>query len=228
MLMTVPFLAPLTAAIALSTLAMPAAMAQATGSLSGGKASGSIMTREELRTCMKQKEANATMSRNLEAERKALDEEKVAILAETKELQGGQSQSADANASIADINARTEALAKRIEDWNQRMNDLEKSGRSGPMVDRQKRTLEREKRELEAESAALEAERGKFSGAKADVENYNARAVALQERTRAWNERNAKAVKMAEDAQQERDLWVLECGNRRYLIDDEKAIKAGQ
>lgn len=211
-------------------LALPAtALAQAkTGSLGGGAGAGPVMTRDELRACLKSQDTLKQRVADYEAQKTALDRDKAAITAESQKL-GVDKGSAAADASKIDaVNARQTDLSRRIEDWNTRFAEFEKAGRSGPIADRQRRRLLEEQNAMEREAQALEAERKGLSGVGAGVADMNAANEALNARITAWNQRNKTLAALSEDLAQERDLWAGECGSRRYREDDEIAIKQGK
>lgn len=214
-------------------LALPApALAQAkTGSLGGGAGAGPVMTRDELRACLKAQVTLKQRVADYEAQKAAAEKEKADILAENQKLVAEKGQLGAAAGKVKEENARSADLAQRVDDWNARWSAFEKSGRAGPNVDRERRRLIDEQKSLQREQeAAKAAAAGGGSGA-ADASaaaQFNAKADALGQRTVAYNERNKALVKAGEDLAQERDLWAGECGNRRYREDDEIAIKQGK
>lgn len=213
-------------------LLMTAPMASAqdsSKSLDGGTARGSVMTRDELRACMKQKSALAERSARYEAERLALAKDKEALVADNEALKGERGEIQQSSAGVAEHNARQAELSARIEDWNQRATQFESENRTGPMAERTRRKLKEEQRELDRENQALQAERAKLGGGStAAAKDYNARADALQQRAAEWNKRNATIAAISEKLVADREFWGDECGNRRYREDDEKAILKGQ
>ncbi len=223
-------LAGATLAAAAALVAAPAlAQGGATGSTGAlGKGTGPIMTREELRTCLRLQDDLNRRRDALEAERKALETEKAAIQAENESLKGGRGDIQDANAKVQAVNARRAELATRIDDWNARWQEFEKSNRKGPIAERQRKKLLDEQRDLAKENDAIDAEQAGVQAPTGDAAAFNARAADLEQRTRAWNARNAKAADESIKLTDERELWTIECGNRRYLTDDEKAIRGGQ
>jgi hypothetical protein len=210
-----------------ATLSLPApALAQK--SLGAGSGSGPVMTREELRTCLKQQVALKERVELFERDTGSLEREKADILVAQKALdaeRGGVV--ADAN-KISAVNARAADLSKRIDEWNERWQAFEKEGRTGPFADRQRRKLLDEQREMKAEEADLAAERDKLSGISGSSTELNAKVDSLNQRTAAWNTRNGQMAKRSDDLAQARDLWAAECGSRRYREDDEIAIKQGK
>lgn len=207
-------------------------LAQAkTGSLGGGSGAGPVMTRDELRACLKGQADLKQRVADYEAQKVAADKEKAEILAENQKLQAEKGQLASAAGKVKEENARYADLAKRVEDWNARWAEFEKAGRAGPMVDRERKKLLDEQRALakEQEGAKAAAAGGGGGGdGTSAAQQFNAKAEAVQARTVAYNERNKQLVKAGEDLAQERDLWAGECGNRRFREEDEIAIKQGK
>lgn len=212
----------------MASLPAQAQTAPKTGSLGGGTGSGPVMTRDELRTCLKQKDEIAARTAALDSSRKALEADKAAIVAETEALKAERGGIDNTRGDVEAINAQQQKVSERIEDWNVRMKAFEAEGRTGPIADRMRRALLREKADLEKENDALEAKRGNTKLDPASAQRYNERAAAAEQKVVAWNQRNAAAVKESEGLLQEKDLWTSECANRRYREDDEIAIKKGQ
>ena len=222
---------PRTALLALGLLlVLPTASAQESSkSLGGGTARGSVMTRDELRACMKQQAALKERTVRYDAERVVLDKDKAALVADNDALKAERGDIQQSAASVADYNARQTDLSARIEDWNRRVQEFESENRTGPIADRKRRKLKEEQRELDQENEALQAERGKIGGGStAAAQDYNARADVLQKRATEWNTRNAALAETSRKLVADREFWADECGNRRYREDDEKAILQGQ
>ena len=217
----------------LTLMALAAALsaplpALAQKSLGGGRGSGPVMTREELRTCLKQQATLKTQVEQYEQEKAAIERDKADIQSTQKAIDAERGGVQADAAKINDVNARTEALSKRINDWNVRWQEFERDGRSGAMGDRMRKRLVDEKRAMEREEKALDDERAALGGVGGGASEINAKVDALNARTVAWNARQKAAVKRGEDLQQERDLWASECGNRRFREDDETAIRNGK
>lgn len=224
--------ASLAAALLGLTLALPQAWAQdSTKSLGGGAGTGRIMSRDELRACMKRQGDLAAQVAKFDADRVQLDQDKASILAETQALKGDQGDVQDSQAKVREINERQRVVAERMTDWNNRMAAFEKEGKTGPFADRQRRKLSQEKRELGAENEALEAERaatGDGSAATDAAKDYNKRALAQQTRTVEWNARNQRLAETSRKLADEREFWAAECGSRRFAEQDEIAIRQGK
>ena len=217
----------LLAALALPTLAQTAGK---TGSLGGGTGGGGpVLTRDELRACMKEQTVLAQRRADYEAQVARLKADKDALMSESQSVSGDLGQARQSAARVNEINARATELAKKVDDWNERWQAFEKANRTGGTADRQRRQLIDEQKALAKESAELEAERqGTSTGGVAVASQANARSEALNARTTAWNQRNVALAKAGDDLAQERDLWASECGNRRFREDDEIAIKQGK
>ncbi|MBI3157932.1 MAG: hypothetical protein HYZ20_21365 [Burkholderiales bacterium] len=225
----IPF-ATLAASALLGFASLGGAPAQAQSGATGalGKGTGPIMTREELRACLKGQDDLNRRREQLQAESKWLDEEKVAIQAEQQALQGSRGSIQDVNAKVQAVNARRAEVAARIDDWNKRWEEFEGGNRKGPIAERQRKKLLDEQRELARENEVIDAEQAQVALPKDEVAGFNQRASALEQRVKAWNERNARAADTSTKLGDERELWTIECGNRRYLTDDEKAIREGR
>lgn len=215
----------------MATLTLPALAQTApkTGSLGGGGGSGPVMTREELRTCLKQQDQLAKMRADYEARSAQLDADRQALLAENQAVSSSLGDAQADAAKVNEINARTAALSERVSDWNVRWQDFKNANRSGALADRQRRRLVQEQKEMDAEREALDAERAKLGdGGQSSAAETNARSAALNARTVEWNARNKALAVESENLAQERDLWASECASRRYREDDEIAIKQGK
>jgi len=215
----------------MAALSKPASAQTAprTGSLGGGGGSGPVMTRDELRACLKQQDELAKLRADYEARTAQLTKDREALLAEGQAVSGGLGDAQASMAKINEVNARATALAERVDEWNVRWQAFLKANRSGPVADRQRAQLVREQKAMDSEKAALDAEREQLGDAgQGSAAEVNERSAALNARTVEWNTRNKALVVEGENLAQERDLWASECGNRRYREEDEIAIKQGR
>lgn len=223
-------LATLAASVLLGAALLAGSPAQAQSGATGalGKGTGPIMTRDELRACLKTQDGINSRRDQLQAESKWLDDEKAAIQAEQQALQGDRGSIQDLGAKVQQINARRTEMAARIDDWNRRWQEFEGANRKGPIAERQRKKLLDEQRELARDNEALDAEQAQVSLPTGEVAAFNQRAGVLEQRVKTWNDRNARAADESTKLADERELWAIECGNRRYLIDDEQAIRQGR
>ncbi len=197
-------------------------------SLGGGKATGRLLTRDELRACMQQQASLNTRRDQLDNDKKTLDADRAALMQEQETLKGERAKIDQQGAKVGEFNQRMREHSEKVKDWNERFKDFMDSGRSGPVAERQKAALEREKKELQAAQQDLDQLRAAIGSTEVLVKSYNERAGALDKRAATWNERNVKLVEVAQSLQNERVTWQGDCGDRRYREDDEIAIKRGQ
>ena len=202
--------------------------------LGGGSAAGKggpLMTRDELRVCLKDEETVRTRMADHDALRAPLDQEK-------KDITAAQAALRVEREPIDALKARADAFAAKIKDysarvqsWNDRMKlHNEDPKPSGSAYEGKKLALNKEREEIEKERVTLEAERAAIAGAANgdSVRAYNAKAVALDARVTAWNERNNKWNEAIASLDTERTAWLAACANRRYREDDEQAIRRGK
>lgn len=221
--------AGLVAAFILST-SLPA-LAQDAGikSLDGkARTGGKILTKDELRACMKQQDELSQQRVDLETRRAALNKERDAIQAETEALKGDQAAIRDRNSKVKEQNDRVNAFAARVDAYNAALEELA-GMKAGPFADRRRRELDKEKQELARIDAQMKAEGDAMQGGlQKDVEALNARVDAQGKRATDWNTRSKALDEEANAYEDKRVDWKLNCGDRRYREDDEKAIKAGK
>lgn len=212
-------------------LASAPAMAQEAGikSLDGkARAGGKVMTKDELRVCMKQQDDLAKQRTDMEARREALNKERDAIQAENEALKTEQASFKDRNSKIKEYNDRMSAFAARVDTYNAAMAELAEM-KAGPFADRKRRELDKEKQELSRIDAQQKAEGVNMqSGMQQEVAALNARVDAQGKRATDWNARSKALDDEANAYEDKRIDWKLNCGDRRYREDDEKAIRAGK
>ena len=234
-----------TAAVFLLTIAMPVAWAQTTppkpakpaakpaagstgktlgGSVSGG---GKMMTRDELRTCLKRLDDLNQNAKSLEAQRPGLDSERDELKTAGEALKAERAELDRQFLPVNEWQAKARAHAADVETFNQRNASVAQAPRNEQAQLTQELKAERDR--LEKVREGLAAEEAKI------VPAYKALAAAHNEKVRArdarvtdWNARNAGVVEAAAKQQEVRASWLSECGNRPYLEDDEKAIRAGK
>lgn len=224
----------LTAALALSPFLAPAlaqapqpAAAPKTATLGGGSGGGGpLLTREELRACMKQQTELGTRRSTLEGQSQQLEQDKAAVLAEVDALKAERAKIDSTRASVADINARQSELSARIAQWNERVKVLNEGRR--PPSGTQTQALERDRVALQAENDKLQAERNALPDMQESVNAFNGRAAAQEQKVVDWNARNKQLAEETEALTSDREQWTADCANRRYREDDEIAIERGE
>lgn len=222
---------PLVALVAGLLGAHGSVLAQADGTRTLGgstKAGGKIMTRDELRACMKQQDELEAQRKSLESRRVAMNQERDGIQAEAASIQADQERMKAVSASIREYNEKMQAYAARVKAYNEAAEQLANASPNAT-TDRKRRELDKERTELQRLEAANKAEGEKIKG---DVEQQaqamSARAEAHAQKADDWNTRNKALENEANAYEDKRVDWKLNCGDRRYREDDEKAIRAGK
>jgi hypothetical protein len=203
--------------------------AQSGGKTLGGSApQGKLMSRDELRVCMKERQSQQERAAGIEKRRAEVAAEVEAVNRQKADVQAEREAY---NAKLAQglaFNERVKAHAERVSIFNQRVKDFQ---------DKPPKDAEHVRGQLEAEGeavskadAALKAEAPQWTAAAMEparatlnehVQAQQAAAAAAVEHRRQLNE-DISAYDQSLAA------WTLRCGNRPYREDDEKAIRAGK
>lgn len=204
-------------------------VAKPAGKTLGGKATGSgkLMTRDELRSCLKRLDDINQATKGIDAARPALDSERDALKASGDVLKAERAELDRKLVAVRGWEERVRAHAVEIETFNQRSAALE-----GAPRDQQEKMLaelkvEREKLQKTRESLAAD-EAVLVPAYRESAKVYNERAVARDAKVTDWNQRNTATVDASVTQQEARQGWLNECANRPYVEDDEIAIKAGK
>lgn len=211
------------------TKAAPAKPAEGKTLSLGGNATGDsrLLTREELRQCLKRQDALALRREEVDKQRDPLTLEKEALVKEQDAMKADRARMDALRESVKNLNARFAAYSERVNVFNERSKAVQEKG--GRAADRERDALQAERDELQKLQTTLEADRTQLiASTQQDVDAFNARATALDAKAADWNQRNSALVEAARAVNQERDSWLTECGNRRYREDDELAIRKGQ
>jgi chromosome segregation ATPase len=220
-----------TVAVAQTEPTKPAAKPTAKSSgktLSGKTASGGkLMTRDELRSCLKRLDDINQGTKDIEAQRPPLDRERDELKAAGEALKAERAELDRQLVTVREWEAKTRTLAADIETFNRR---------SATVADAPRKEQEKLTEELKVERERLTKERATLTADEATLvpayqnaaKAYNERATARDAKVEDWNKRNRAAVDAAQEQEEARALWLKECANRPYLEDDEKAVKAGK
>jgi DNA repair exonuclease SbcCD ATPase subunit len=247
------FLSQVAAACVLSVAAVPLALAQsapppksqakppsivvpqsapkpAASKTLGGKAvSGKLLTRDELRTCMKRLADVNTASKDMQARRTALDGEKDDLAKSGEAL---KTERADVEARLAAVReweGRMKGYGAEITAFNQRMAVAGDPKLAASEREAQAKALEAERERLNQAREPLTAEEARVVPAyQTAVAAYNTKAGARDALVSDWNARNKALNDQSLKQEGERTAWLLECADRPYREDDEIAIKAGK
>jgi hypothetical protein len=219
------------AAQAQTTAAKPAPKAGdgKTLAIGGGAGGGPILSREELRACLKQEQDIRGRLEAAEAGRGPLDKEKEALTADQQALKAERAPIDALKIRAETFAARLKDFSNRVADWTKRVEAHNADKTGGRNYDRNQELLNKERDGFTAERAELETERVNLSMQNQElVKAYNAKAQAVDARVAAWNQRNAAWNETRTGLERERQGWVASCADRRYREDDEIAIKAGK
>lgn len=188
-----------------------------------------LLTRDELRACMRLKASNDAGTAEIERRQAALDQEREA-------LASAPAPGADARAAVDEklkavqqADAAYAAYGKTVEDWNARMAEFEARSKDMRNADRRRTVLKQEQADLKTTEAKLVAERDAAIAAyEASVKEANAKLSQGGGGNAAWNKKSEALAADEKALLEARRKWTTECGQRRFREDDETAIKAGK
>jgi Spy/CpxP family protein refolding chaperone len=199
------------------------------GKTLGGNAAGGgkLMTRDELRTCLKRLDDVNQGGKDIEALRPVLDRERDELKAAGEALKTERAALDAQLVSVREWEVKMRAHAADIEAFNKRSAAAADAPRN--QQDKIAADLKSDRERLQKDREVLSVDEAKLVPVyQANAKAYNERAVARDTKVTDWNARNTAAVDAAVKQQEARALWLSECANRPYLDDDEKAIKAGK
>lgn len=206
----------------------PAPPAKAAPKTLGGKTPiGKLLTRDELRVCLKRLDGVNVGSKELEQRRTSLDAEKAEIARSGDVLKAELAEVNVKLAAVREWEGRSAVHGSEVESFNKRMKALDEMSRSQRETALNELNVERER--LTKARAALDADVARVLPAYQDAAKaYNQRTLARDAVIGNWNERNKALNDEAVKLEEERQSWLVECANRPYREDDEVAIKAGK
>lgn len=188
-----------------------------------------LLTRDELRACMRLKEGNDARTAEIERRQNELDKER-------EVLASAPAPGADARAlvderlkAVQQADAAYAAYGKTVEDWNARMAEFEARAKDMRNADRRRTVLKQEQAELKTTEQKLVTERNAAIAAyEASVKEANAKLAQGSGGNAAWNNKSEALAADEKALLASRGKWTAECGQRRFREDDETAIKAGK
>lgn len=208
--------------------AKPAAAKTAAAKPAAAKPVDNLLSKEELRACMKQKadidarKADiAQRSEQLKKDRELVSQPDPAIV----------KMRADVDAQLARVreaDAAVKANAELVNDWNERMATFEATKKEMRNADRRGNVLRQERIELERETKRLEQARSEQVAIYDDLINKANGMRGGEDRAAAWNKRNDALADEADALIDVQANYSADCANRRFREDDEAAIKAGK
>jgi chromosome segregation ATPase len=195
----------------------------------GGKAAGTgkLMTRDELRACLKRLDDINLSAKEVEAQRPQLDSERDELKVSGDALKAERAEVDRKLVDVRDWETKVRALGTDIDSFNKRSAELKDAPRNQQEKLAEDLKADRERLQKTREGLAVQ-EAAVVPVYQDAVKTYNERATARDARVADWNQRNKAAVDASATHQEARALWLNECANRPYREDDEKAIKAGK
>ena len=196
--------------------------------LGGGTAgAGKLMTRDELRSCMKRLDELNTSGKEIEAQRPLLDSERAELQKSGEALRAERAELDRRLAAVREWEGKLRVHSADVEAFNKRSAAMSELPRG--QQDKLAEELKIERERLERSRGALSAEEAQLVPAyQTKATAHSERALARDAKVTAWNARNVAAVDASVKQEEARALWLSDCANRPYLEDDEKALKAGK
>lgn len=196
--------------------------------LSGkGQPAGKMLTRDELRTCLKRLDDINAATKKAEGERGTLDRERDELMKEAEALRPLRADVDAKLVAVRDLEERKRNHAVEIEAFNKKIKEAEEAPRA--KRNELAAELEPERERLSKAVATLTEEEGRLvTGLRAADQVYRERAAARNSKVDDWNARNKATADAAVKHDEERQAWLTECANRPYREDDEIAIKSGK
>jgi chromosome segregation ATPase len=207
--------------------ASPPAKAASPKTLGGKAPVGKMLTRDELRTCLKRLEGVNSSTKDLEQRRVALDKEKEDLVKSGDALKADRADVDTKLAAVRDWEGRMRAHGAEIETFNQRL----KAADEGPKSKREEmaKEFDAERERLAKARMPLGEEETRLVPVYQNaVKAYNDKAAARDTVVADWNGRNKALNEQSAKQEDERSAWLAECANRPYREDDEIAIKQGK
>jgi hypothetical protein len=183
------------------------AFAQAPGRAAADK----IMTREELRTCMKLKASNEKNAATIQQEQQNFTRDQESVKAEQAEVSKGNN---DLRTRLAVINAERDAMAAIVAELSAKAPTLK--------TDAEKAEYEAERVKLIERNRVHQQNTEAFNAAQ---QTHSERVAAFNTRVDAINQRSKTVNDRVEPHQEQLAAWRSQCGNRRFREEDEIVIK---
>jgi hypothetical protein len=196
--------------------------------LSGkGQPAGKMLTRDELRACLKRLDDINATNKKSEGERGLLDREREELMKEAEALKPLRTDIDVKLAAVRDLEERKRGHAAEVEAFNKKLKEAEEAPRN--KRNELAAALEPDRERLTKAIATLTEEESRVVAAlKTADQIYRERAAARNAKVDDWNARNKSTVDAAVKHDEERQAWLTECANRPYREDDEIAIKSGK
>lgn len=195
-----------------------------------GLASGErLMTRDELRTCLKRSDDLVVRRDDLERTEPTFENERKKLEVDGESLtKDKESLRQYSDQRQTEFKARTDALTARMAQFRERT-ATDGSGRGRVQSRSELAEIERERVALDAAIKSLNADRDLLIKDLEDqTRSYNARAEQRDGRVASWRERLGLYKQQVAQHEADVEAWRKECGNRPYREEDERAIRGGK
>lgn len=207
-----------------------AAVGQTAGKTLGGDKpakGGTMLTRDELRACLKEQQAQAAQVADLEKRRAEIATEAEAVRQQKDTVQAERDAFATMAAQVQAFKEKVKAHGERVALYNERTKAFKENPPRGADAERERGQLEAEGEAVAQADTAIKTEAAQWTAkvepARAALtehtQSQQAAANAAIEHNRVFNE----AVKAQEE---QLAAWKQRCGNRPYREADEKAVRA--
>lgn len=183
-----------------------------------------VMSKDELRACMKLNAEAKAKGQVVEAavaalavDRLKVDESKAEIAAIRAEVDKHKEAFQQANEAVKQSSARIEA-------WSAELKEAEAS----PMksAERRKKELLTERNEIAAKEKSLIAQRdAEYKLYEAAVSRFNERGKSVDVLIATWNQKNKSLASESDRVTDMREEYAADCANRRFREEDELALK---
>lgn len=219
-------------AVLVLSLAVPwAAQAQTAAKTLNGDApaKGAMMSRDELRACLKEQGAQKARSAELDKRRAEVEAEIAAVRRQKEAVQAERDAYAAKAAEVQAFKEKVKQHGERLALYNQRVKEFRENPPKPADVERERGQIEGEADALAKADEAIKAEAAQWTAlmepARAALSEHTqaqqAAAATATEHNRVLDEE----IKVFDD---ELVAWKQRCGNRPYREADEKAIRAGK
>jgi predicted nucleic acid-binding Zn-ribbon protein len=217
---------------ALALAAVPALAVAQSGVSSnalGGSApaKGALMTRDELRVCIKEQQAQQSRAAELERRRGEVAAEADAVRRQAGDVQAERDAYQAKVTAAQAFKERVKAHGERVALYNQRLKDFQENPPKGPDAERQRGLLEGEGDAVAKADAAIKVEAAQVTGPLEQARNtLTTHAQAQSAAASAANDHNRQFNDEAKALDDQLSHWRQRCGNRPYRDADERAVRA--
>lgn len=186
-----------------------------------------MMTREELRACMKMQDDIKSTAATLDQRKATLQQDRAQLAPANEGLKTLKAEMDQQLAAAREFDGESAKHAARVQAWNAEWKEAQASTMRS--AERQRKELEAERKELDARMKTLQASRdAAINTYKGTADRFNLRIKEVETLTTDWNQRNEKLADDADQLIELRATYAADCARRKFDERDEIAIKKGQ